>query len=447
MIKEFKDKVAVVTGAASGIGRSLAFAFAKLEMKVVISDVNEQALNSVSEELIAGGTDVMSMVVDVSDRAQVAKLADATYERFGSANILCNNAGVGSGGMMQFLELADWDWVLGVNLFGVVYGIKSFLPRMLASGEPCHIVNTASLAGHLSGDTVPYSPSKFAVVAISEALKRECFSTKVGVSVLCPGLVDTQIVKNAESFRSERPDLFQPTTEMIEMSKTMRENFSYLLSTGMNPDVIAQKVIIAIKEDILQVITHPEYIPVLEARFESIRDDTMKLDQIYKDSVSGDREAPMTSLSLKKFEHDSPRFSIQYPEEWVQLKAPPLLTHAVFYALRIPGADFTIRVIDKSDPALPSDYSLENATSYRALFLENFGTGSTIISDKQTTLKDGTPANEGLIEYKNLGIVKIKVIDFTVDKGDKWIVITIGVNSKCFEEEFKEIPYALEFDL
>ena len=166
MIKDFKDKVAVVTGAGSGIGRSLALAFAKREMKIVIADVNEKALNDVSEKLMAGGTEVLGIVVDVSDREQVAHLADETYNRFGKANILCNNAGVYSGAPIQLATLADWDWVLGLNQFGVIYGVSSFLPRMLKDKEACHIVNTASMAGHLTGDIPQYVVSKFAIVAL-----------------------------------------------------------------------------------------------------------------------------------------------------------------------------------------------------------------------------------------------------------------------------------------
>jgi len=435
----------VVTGAGSGIGRSLAHAFAMREMKVVVCDVNEQTLATVAEELKTNSTEVMSMVVDVSNRDQVAQLAEATYERFGSANILCNNAGVGGGGPMQFLELADWDWMLGVNLFGVIYGIKFFLPRMLNSGEPCHIVNTASLAGHLTGDGAPYSPSKFAVVSISEALKRECFNTKIGVSCLCPGFVSTDIIKNAAYFRKDRPELFQPSPEMAKIRETMMENVTYLLSKGMSPDVLAEKVIIAIQKDILNVITHPEYLPFLEARFEGIREDTLKLDRLYKDSLGEKAEAPPSEVGLKTFTHHSPGFVIQYPEEWTQLKVPPLIPHAVFFAIKPGGADFSIRVVEKSDPTFPSDFSLENATQKMALMLENYGTDCTIISDNQTKLKDGTPASEGVVEYRNSGTTRAKVFGFRVEKEDKWIIFTIGAISQCFKEDFFKIPYSLVF--
>ena len=141
MIKEFEGKVAVITGGASGIGRGLAHAFAKRGMKIVLADIDKDALDIVSQEIKDIGVEVMSVITDVSDREQVAHLADVSYERFGQVNILCNNAGVGRGGIISLLTLENWDWVLGVNLFGVIYGIQFFLNRMLKCKEHCHIVN------------------------------------------------------------------------------------------------------------------------------------------------------------------------------------------------------------------------------------------------------------------------------------------------------------------
>ena len=151
MIKEFEGKVAVITGGASGIGRGMAHVFAKRGMKIVLTDIDKEALEKVSQELDQIGAEVMTMVTDVSNPEQVVHLADASYERFGHVNILCNNAGVGSGGPMRFLTQENWNWVLGVNLFGVIYSIQFFLNRMLKSKEPCHIVNTSSMAGLLTG--------------------------------------------------------------------------------------------------------------------------------------------------------------------------------------------------------------------------------------------------------------------------------------------------------
>ncbi|GAG93862.1 unnamed protein product, partial [marine sediment metagenome] len=246
MIKDFKGKVAVITGAGSGIGRSLAHAFAKRGMKIVIADLIEDKLNSVSQELEKMGAEVLPMVIDVSNRDNINELANTTFERFGKANILCNNAGVVSGSHMQLLTLEDWDFVLGINLFGVIYGTKAFLDGMIESGEPCHIVNTASAAGLVPADNGPYSVSKFGVVALSELLLVQNYNTNIGVSVLCPGFVDTDIINNTEIIAQARSGLFQPAPEMVEASKIQLENTTRLLKLGMSPDTVAEKVIKAI---------------------------------------------------------------------------------------------------------------------------------------------------------------------------------------------------------
>ncbi|MHA1467251.1 MAG: SDR family NAD(P)-dependent oxidoreductase, partial [Promethearchaeota archaeon] len=261
------------------MGRSLAHAFAKRGMKVVIADIDEEALKKVSLELEGMGTEVMSLVVDVSDPDQVSRLADASYEHFGKVSILCNNAGVATSGPMQLLTVKDWNWVLGANLFGVIYGIKFFLGRMLNSREPCHIINTASIAGLMAADSGPYTASKFAVVGMSELLKQQCLNTNVSVSVLCPGYVVTDIIKNMETYKQTQTEIYKPTPEMEVMAKPFMDIVEKLFYSGLDPDMAAEMVIKAIEEDIFYILTHPEFLPPIKARFEKMESDTIKLNK------------------------------------------------------------------------------------------------------------------------------------------------------------------------
>ena len=433
MIKDFKGKVAVITGAGSGIGRSLAHAFAKRGMKIVIADIIESKLNSVSQELEKMGAEVLSLVIDVSNRDDITKLANNTYERFGKANILCNNAGVGSGSLMQLLTLEDWDFVLGINLFGVIYGIKAFLAGMLESGEPCHIVNTASVAGLAPADNGPYSVSKFGVVALSELLLIQNYNTNIGVSVLCPGFVDTDILNNSEIIAQTRSGLFQPTPEMVEAGKIQSENITKLLKFGMSPDTVAEKVIKAIEENVFYIITHPDYLPYIQERFDRINSDSVRLNKHFPEKKTG--------IITKRFDQITPTFSITYPDKWIEMKPPLIFYPNQIFATSFPGQNLEVWVID-----VPSNMLLENATKIWVDGLRKFVEEVKTISDNQTKLNDGTPANEGLTEHLTFGYnIKMKSIHLSTFKDNKWISVHLSTLASIYNEDLKKIVYSLEF--
>jgi len=265
---DYQGKMAVVTGGGSGIGRSLAHAFARRGARIVLADIEKPALDAVAGELERAGGEVLALRVDVADSRQVAHLAEAVYEAFGAAHVLCNNAGIAVGGRIKDVSLEEWDWVLRVNLFGVIHGVRAFLPHMLASGEPCHIVNTASLAGLMSAPGLaPYSASKYAVVAISEALAMECAGSNVGVSVVCPGFVKTRI---AEIERHAGPEI--PARAVTPEVETMRGLLRAVVDGGTDPDLIAQRVLEGIDQRALYILPNPEGIfETVRARFAAIQ--------------------------------------------------------------------------------------------------------------------------------------------------------------------------------
>jgi len=260
-------KVAVVTGGASGIGRAMAEAFGAAGMHVVIADVEGPVLAATAKEIGAVG-----VVTDVSDPAAVAHLAEEVVGRFGAVHLLCNNAGVGGGGFIEDLTLADWQWVLGVNLMGVIHGIDAFLPHLVASGDG-HVVNTASLAGLVAAPGMaPYCASKFAVVAISESLRMEMAvrGHAVGVSVLCPGWVRTNIFSSQrnrpESLRVEgRGPLEDARERNDEIRRIVDEQ-------AIDPGEVAAEVLDAVLTERFWVLTHPHLLDAVEARHVGLMD-------------------------------------------------------------------------------------------------------------------------------------------------------------------------------
>jgi NAD(P)-dependent dehydrogenase (short-subunit alcohol dehydrogenase family) len=260
-------KVAVVTGAASGIGFALADRFASSGMDVVLADVDENGLTSACERIRARGVDAAAVLTDVSDEISVGELADMAYDRFGAVHVLCNNAGVVTLADPWFGPISAWHWVLGVNLWGVVHGVRAFLPRMLAQAEG-HIVNTASMAGLRPGAEPIYDASKHAVVAASEDLYRmlRLIQAPIGVSVLCPGWVRTNIADAERNW----PASLGTQPDHAAVADVILPHMQRLLDEGTNPAAVADLVADSVMADRFWVLPHPEVVELAVRRWHSI---------------------------------------------------------------------------------------------------------------------------------------------------------------------------------
>jgi NAD(P)-dependent dehydrogenase (short-subunit alcohol dehydrogenase family) len=239
--------VAVVTGAASGIGLALAERFGTEGMKVVMADVEAAALETAAHAVRAKAPAVLPLRVDVSRAEDVERLATETYAAFGAAHVVCNNAGVAVLGAVHEHSLADWQWVLGVNLWGVIHGVRVFVPRMLAGGEEGHIVNTASMAGLTTAPFMSvYDVTKHGVVALSESMYKEFEATgaPLGVSVVCPGLINTNIMRSARN----RPPELAEEGKAGPMAQAFGEALATRLTTGYPPSEVAEQVLRGIRQ-------------------------------------------------------------------------------------------------------------------------------------------------------------------------------------------------------
>jgi NAD(P)-dependent dehydrogenase (short-subunit alcohol dehydrogenase family) len=271
-MQQFEGRVAVVTGAASGIGRAIVDRCAREGMRVVLADIEEPALRQAEEELAAGGADVLAVVTDVSHASHVEALARKTLDAYGAVHLLCNNAGVGAGTTVWESTLNDWKWVLGTNLWGVIHGLRAFLPIMLDQDAEGHIVNTASLAGLVSyHGCAPYHVTKHAVTALSEELYYDLAQrgAKVHVSVLCPGWVRTRII---DSERNRPADLRNDPAEraVTPEAEAMMASFRQACEAGMAPEEVADHVFGAVREGRFYVLTHPDFTPMIEARMAAV---------------------------------------------------------------------------------------------------------------------------------------------------------------------------------
>ncbi len=271
-MKEFRDKVAVVTGAASGIGRGLAERFAAEGMKVVLADIERGALATTESEMKAKGATVLAVPTDVSKGGDVEALARKTIDTFGAVHIVCNNAGVAVGGLSWERTVADWEWVLGVNLWGVIHGIRVFVPIMLAQDTEGHIVNVASTAGLLSNPGIPiYNVTKHGIVTLSEIMHHELAlaGAKIKVSVLCPLWVNTRI---ADSDRNRPAALLNdPAVPAVPPGMAVLEQtFRQLLASGQSPEEVAEHVLNAIREEKFYVFPDPQIKNGVRTRMEDI---------------------------------------------------------------------------------------------------------------------------------------------------------------------------------
>jgi len=268
-MRELAGKTAFVTGGAGGIGFALARAFAQGGMKVMLADIEADALQAAVESLQEISPDIGGTICDVADAASVERAAQATFNAFGRVHVLCNNAGVAAGGGIDHISLDNWRWVIDVNLMGVLHGIKSFLPHIRAHGEGGHIVNTASMAGMENElGFSPYGASKFAVVSMSEGLAMQLEPHGIGVSVLCPSFVRTRI---GESGRN-RPGRYGQSKPLDPASPAaaMVAGIATQIEAGIDPASVAVRVLTAIRENELYIFTHPGMRAKVEARFAAI---------------------------------------------------------------------------------------------------------------------------------------------------------------------------------
>jgi NAD(P)-dependent dehydrogenase (short-subunit alcohol dehydrogenase family) len=269
-MRELAGKTAFVTGGAGGIGLALGRAFAEAGMKVMLADIETDALSAAVKSLHEVGPEVRGVVCDVADPVSVDRAAAAAIEAFGKVHVVCNNAGVAAAGGIDNILLDNWRWVLDVNLMGVLHGIRAFLPHIRAHCEGGHIVNTASMAGMNGGlGFSPYTASKFAVVGMSEGLCEQLKPYGIGVSVLCPSFVRTRIHESGRN-RPERygeTQTFDPASPAGQMLAFIAAS----IAAGLDPADVAAKVLAAIRDDELYVFTHPDMRGGVDGRFAAIQ--------------------------------------------------------------------------------------------------------------------------------------------------------------------------------
>ncbi len=269
-MQNLAHKVAVITGAAEGIGKAIAQQCALEGMTLVLADIDATRLAATVTEFQAAGTEVIGQVTDVSKSADVDALAQAAFERFGQVHLLVNNAGVALAKNAWETTENDWNWLMGINLYGVTHALRAFIPRMLEQGEEGHIVNTASIAGLISAPSLAaYNVSKFGVVTLSEGLQHDLQlrKAKINVSVLCPGWVNTRIIE------SERNRTAEERSDPAKSDKVTTHTGMAVMQAvqaGMSPAEVARATLLAVKNNQFYILTHPHTIKGVEVRMQDI---------------------------------------------------------------------------------------------------------------------------------------------------------------------------------
>ena len=268
-MQDFKGKTAFITGGASGIGLGMARAFGREGMNVVLADIDIEAAKAAAAVLEAEQIKVHPVRVDVAERAAVREAALEAIAAFGKVHLVCNNAGVAGGGPIGTVPERDWDWVIDVNLKGVVYGVETFTPLIQSHGEGGHIVNTASIAGLMSAPGAePYSASKYAVVGMSEGWAQQLAPLGVGMSVLCPGFVRTRIADSTRTRQDRYGGVHRPRDDAFAAAGTAMAG---AIEAGIDPNIVGQRVVEGVRDGNLYIFTDPRFGDLFEFRVAAIR--------------------------------------------------------------------------------------------------------------------------------------------------------------------------------
>ncbi len=268
-MQDFRGKTAFITGGANGIGLGMARAFGREGMNVVVADIDVEAAKAAVQTLAGEQIKAHAVRIDVAERAAVREAALEAIAAFGKIHLVCNNAGVATGGPIGTVSERDWDWIVDVNLKGVVYGVETFIPLIQSHGEGGHIVNTASIAGLVSGaGSEPYSATKYAVVAMSEGWAQQLAPTNIGLSVLCPGYVRTRIADSARMRQDRYGGVQAVRSDAFAAAGSTVAN---AVATGIDPDIVGARVVEAVRDGNLYIFTDPRFRDIIELRFAAIR--------------------------------------------------------------------------------------------------------------------------------------------------------------------------------